>query len=81
MQIPTNHVVRGDIVVLGTGDVVPADPALAGRCFTVLQGALSRQMLCMTEDSWLISVWAVGRVLNRPEARSLYETVIPAVVA
>ena len=29
VQVPTNSVVRGDIVVLGTGDVVPADMRLA----------------------------------------------------
>ena len=30
MQIPTNQVVRGDVVVLGTGDVVPADRGISG---------------------------------------------------
>ncbi|CAJ1449607.1 unnamed protein product [Effrenium voratum] len=30
VQIPTNQVVRGDVVVLGTGDVVPADRGISG---------------------------------------------------
>ena len=39
VQIPTNHVVRGDVVVLGTGDVVPADRpsvVISGYLKTVL---------------------------------------------